>query len=76
MIYSLYMTTYLDEDTIVKDVAEEEEELNEERLVGPKDEDDDDPSDTTPTEAEELADEGEAIIKKQREDQENTGDWD
>ena len=70
------MTTYLDDDTIKKDVGEEADDLNEERLVGTKDEDDDDPSDTTPAEAEELADEGGEIIKKQREDQEKTGDWD
>lgn len=70
------MTTYLDDDTIKKDVSEESEDLNEERLIGPKDEDDDDPADTTPAEAEELADEGGAIIKKQREDQEKSGDWD
>lgn len=65
------MTTYLDDDTIIKDVAEGEEDLNEERLVGPQDEDDDDPADTTPAEAEELADEGEAIIEEQRKHQEN-----
>lgn len=69
------MATHTDEDTIEKDIVEEED-LNEERLVGPKDEDDDDPSDTTPAEAEELADEGGEIIRKQREDQEKTGDWD
>ena len=70
------MAIQLDEDTIKQEVNEEEEALNEERLVGTKDEDDDDPADTTPAEAEELADEGEAIIKQQREDQEKTGDWD
>ncbi len=60
------MTTYLDNDTIEKDVNDEQEDLNEERLKGPKDEDDDDPSDTTPAEAEELADEGKAIIEEER----------
>lgn len=69
------MTTYLDEETIKDDISGEEEDLNEERLVGPKDENDDDPADTTPAEAEELADEGEEIIKRERERQENPNTW-
>ncbi|OGN00576.1 MAG: hypothetical protein A3B91_01740 [Candidatus Yanofskybacteria bacterium RIFCSPHIGHO2_02_FULL_41_29] len=56
-------------DEIVEDVEGEKEDLNEERLVGPSDEGDDDPSDTTPAEAEELADEGGEIIKKLREEE-------
>ncbi len=57
----------LTSDEIVNEVEGTPEDLNEERLVGPQDEDDDDPDDTTPAEAEELADEGEEIIKQQRE---------
>ena len=56
------MTNKTDED-IIKEF-EGEEDLNEERLVGPSDEDDDDPSDTTPTEASELADEGEKLFEE------------
>ena len=60
----------LDEDTIKEDVNNEAEDLNEERLVGPQDEGDDDPTDTTPAEAEEQADEGEEILKKLRKPEE------
>ncbi len=61
-----FMTTYLDEDTIKKDVNEEEESLDEERTIAPQDEDDQDVDDTTPLEAEELADEGAEILEEER----------
>ena len=60
--------TQNDEETIRRELeGEENKDLNEERLVGPSDEDDDDPADTTPAEASEQADEGEEILKRQRE---------
>ena len=57
----------LNNEEIEKDVEGDAEDLDEERIIGPKDEDDDDPADTTPAEASEQADEGEEILKRQRE---------
>ena len=66
----------LTEEEIEKDVENETEELNEERIVGPQDEGDDDPDDTTPAEAVEQADEGGSIIDQPRKKMELHEDWD
>ena len=54
----------LTEDDIKKDIAGEEDK-EEERLVGTQDESDQDEDDTTPSEAEEMIDLGEEIVKEQ-----------
>lgn len=59
------MTTYLDQETIKEDIEETPEPTDEGREIDPQDEGDD-AADTTPLEAEELADEGEEIFKEER----------
>ncbi len=65
---------YLNEDEIKEDVEEKEESLDEERIIAPQDEDDQDIDDTTPAEAEELANEGEEILDEERKRSENPED--
>ncbi|OGN07343.1 MAG: hypothetical protein A3B86_01145 [Candidatus Yanofskybacteria bacterium RIFCSPHIGHO2_02_FULL_38_22b] len=65
----------IDEEIIKKELEGEEEDLNEERLVGPSDEGDDDPADTTPAEASEQADEGEKILEEERKRKQNPDEF-
>ena len=54
------------QDEIIEDVENQEEDLEEERVVSPQDESDQDVDDTTPSEAEKLSNEGEEILDSER----------